>query len=87
MKKITLFTFFISMTMILLFFPVNMVNAAEIAVIFDAPASTADSPTIDLQHLPKAPEDEKEDDEDNGDDDGEDDSDGFDRLWDVSSLG
>ena len=73
------------MTMILLFFPVNLLNASEIAVIFDAPASTADSPTIDLQHLPKAPEEEKDEEDENGDDD--DDADGFDRLWDVSSLG
>ena len=87
MKKITEFAFFISMAMVLLFLPVQVVKASETEVISDVEASTVDSSKVDIQRLPTSPEDEKEDDEDNGNDDGEDDSDGFDRLWDVSSLG
>ncbi len=87
MKKITVFAFFISMAMVLLFLPVQVVKASETEVISDVEASTVDSSKVDIQRLPTSPEDEKEDDEDNGNDDGEDDSDGFDRLWDVSSLG
>lgn len=87
MKKITVFAFFISMAMILLFLPVKVVKASETAVISDVATSTVDSFRVYIQRLPTSPDDEKEDDEDNGNEDGEDDSDGFDRLWDVSSLG
>ena len=86
MKKITVFAFFISMAMILLFLPVKVVKASETAVISDVATSTVDSFRVYIQRLPTSPDDEKEDEEDNGED-GEDDSDGFDRLWDVSSLG
>ena len=84
MKKIMLLTFFAGMAMTLLFFPVNEVGSSEIPAIYDFPGSTVDFPKIDIHRLPTAPDDENDDEQENGNDD---DDDGFDRLWDVSSLG
>lgn len=86
MKKIIAFAFLISMAMILLLLPANVVTAGTEAVSSDFHTAIVEHPSDDLQRLPTAPEDEKEDEGDSGDD-GDDDSDGFDRLWDVSSLG
>lgn len=76
--------FFTGMAMALLFFPVNEVESSEIPAIYDFPGSTFESPKIDVHRLPTAPDDENDDEQENGNDD---DDDGFDRLWDVSSLG
>lgn len=76
MKKIMVLAFFTGMAMALLFFPVNEVESSEIPAIYDFPGSTFESPKIDVHRLPTAPDDENDDDDD-----------GFDRLWDVSSLG